>query len=137
MVISSQVEKKSNNEQLEINLKLLNVNNFQNVEEIDEGWYISKKKKYESETNEKTAVQKMLDTGKFLLIPHKDIGKTSTFGTKVLLADGKIIAVENIEVGMQLLGPDGNLRTVISTGTYISKLSLIKGVLLYVIIFIY
>lgn len=41
-------------------------------------------------------------------------GKCHGKGTKVLLAAGGVIAVEDVKVGDQLLGPDGNPRTVLS-----------------------
>ena len=41
-------------------------------------------------------------------------GKCLGYGTPVILADGRIIPVQDVRVGDQLLGPDGGVRNVLS-----------------------
>jgi len=50
-----------------------------------------------------------------LVVGPPGVGKCLGEGTPVLLADGRVLPVEQIVVGDRLMGPDGRARTVLST----------------------
>ncbi len=51
-----------------------------------------------------------------LLYAPTGFGKSTGFGTPILMADGHVKAVQNVVVGDRLLGPDGRGRKVLSLG---------------------
>lgn len=51
------------------------------------------------------------------LIGRPGIGKCLGLGTPVLLADGRVLPVEQIAAGDRVMGPDGKARNVLSTAT--------------------
>jgi len=48
-------------------------------------------------------------------VDHPGDGKCLGLGTPVLMADGRVLPVEQIATGDRLMGPDGKSRTVLST----------------------
>ncbi len=51
----------------------------------------------------------------YAAVDHPGDGKCLGKGTPVLLADGRVLPVEQIVTGDRLMGPDGRARTVVST----------------------
>lgn len=75
--------------------------------------------KLDPERGQPTAVPAMIahvrenDAG--VLVAPTGTGKCLGPGTPVIMADGRVVLVENVEPGDRLMGPDGAARTVFST----------------------
>lgn len=64
--------------------------------------------------DQQRAVQGALDHSLCIITGGGGTGKCNALGTKVLMFDGKIKTIENLEVGDLLMGPDSEPRAVLS-----------------------
>ena len=63
-------------------------------------------------------LQEKINNGSLLgAVDHPGDGKCLGLGTPVVMADGRIVPVEQILRGDRIMGPDNQVRTVISTTT--------------------
>ena len=56
------------------------------------------------------------------------VGKCLGLGTPVLMADGRVLPVEQVKLGDRLMGPDGNARTVLSVNEGVGDLYRIEPI---------